>query len=146
MSEIMPGAVVQGTQWQNLDFSDSTLNGLRLLDCVLNNCRLERCRLQDLRIWSTTFRECSFSGADLKKAALGPVLKGKRNIYFEVDFSDADLRETTKAAAFERCMFRDAKLERIDFQTSTFVDCVFEGELQGMCCFIAAASKEKHFL
>jgi len=47
-----------------------------------------------------------------------------------VDFSGADLRETVyKAAAFEKCIFRNSKLMKIDFQTSTFTDCVFEGEL-----------------
>ena len=48
-----------------------------------------------------------------------------------VDFSGADLRETVyQAAAFERCSFRNARLVKIDFQTSTFKDCVFEGELR----------------
>jgi hypothetical protein len=35
-----------------------------------------------------------------------------------------------KAAVFERCIFRNAKLVTIDFQTSTFTDCIFEGELR----------------
>lgn len=35
-----------------------------------------------------------------------------------------------KAAVFERCVFRNAKLVKVDFQTSTFTDCQFEGELR----------------
>lgn len=131
MAEIDPGAVIHGAKWRNLDFSGSKLNGLRLFGCELNNCRFDRCQLQDLRVWATTFTDCSFKGANLKKSALGGVQNGKRNIYSGVDFSGADLRETAyKAAAFERCVFRDAKLVKIDFQTSTFTDCVFEGELR----------------
>lgn len=131
MAEIDPGAVIQSIKWRNLDFGGSKLKGLRLFGCELKNCRFERCQLQDLRVWSTTFSECSFKGANLRKSALGGVQNGKRNIYFEVDFSEADLRETVyKAAAFERCAFRNAKMEKIDFQTSTFADCIFEGELR----------------
>lgn len=130
MAEIDPGAVIHGAKWRNLDFTGSKLSGLRLFGCELTNCRFERCQLQDLRVWATTITECSFKGANLKKSALGGVQDGKRNIYTGVDFSDADLRETVyKAAAFERCVFRGAKLAKIDFQTSTFTDCVFEGEL-----------------
>lgn len=131
MAEIESGPIIQGAKWRNLDFSGSKLNGLRFFDCALNNCRYEKCQLQDLRVWSTTFTECSFKGANLRKSTLGGVQNGKRNIYLTVDFSDADLRETVyKAAAFERCIFRGAKLVKIDFQTSTFTDCVFEGELR----------------
>jgi len=133
MAEIEPGASIQGAKWQNLDFTGSKLNGLRLFDCELRNCRFDRCHLRDLRVWATTFGECSFTGANLRKSVLGGVRNGKRNSYSGVDFSGADLRETVyKAAAFERCIFRDAKLERIDFQTSTFEDCVFEGELRDL--------------
>jgi uncharacterized protein YjbI with pentapeptide repeats len=131
MAEIDPGAVIHGAKWRNFDFSGSKLNGLRLFGCELSSCRFDRCQLQDFRVWSTTFTECSFKGANLKKSALGGVQNGKRNIYFGVDFSDADLSGTVyKAAAFERCVFRSAKLVKIDFQTSTFADCVFEGELR----------------
>lgn len=131
MSEIDPGAVIHGAKWRNLDFSGSKLSGLRLFGCELSNCRFDRCQLQDFRVWSTIFRECSFKRANLRTSVLGGVQKGKRNIYSDGDFSDADLRRTVyKAAAFERCSFRNAKLEKIDFQTSTFVDCVFEGELR----------------
>jgi hypothetical protein len=48
-----------------------------------------------------------------------------------VDFTKADLRQSIyKAAAFERCVFRNAKLVKIDFQTSAFSDCTFEGEMR----------------
>lgn len=131
IAEIDPGAIIHGAKWQNLDFSGSKLNGLRMFGCELSNCRFDRCRLQDLRVWSTTFNECSFAGANLRKAMLGGVQNGKRNRFSGVNFSNADLRETVyKAAAIERCVFRGAKLVKIDFQTSTFVDCVFEGELR----------------
>lgn len=124
-------AVVHKPKWKNLDFSGGELSGLRIMGGELQNCRFDKCGLQDLRVWATQITETSFRGADLRKAALGGVQDGRRNNFRDVDFTDADLRQTAyTAAAFERCVFRNAKLVKIDFQTSTFVDCRFEGELR----------------
>ena len=131
MAEIDSGPIIHCAKWEDLDFSNSKLNGLRFSGCELRNCYFERCQLQDLRVWSTTMSGCCFKGANLKKSVLGGVVDSERNRYSGVDFSYADLRETVyKAAAFEQCDFRHAKLVKIDFQTSTFTDCVFEGVLR----------------
>lgn len=131
VTEMGAAVTIKGAKWRNLDFSGSKLACLRLFEAEIANCRFDRCQLEDLRIWTTTFRECSFIAANLRSAVLGGVLDGKRTSYTNVDFSEADLRETVyQAAAFEGCIFRNCKLQRVDFQTSTFVDCVFEGELR----------------
>jgi uncharacterized protein YjbI with pentapeptide repeats len=50
-----------------------------------------------------------------------------------VDFTGADMRGTMYGAAeFLRCKFNRAKLKKVDFQSSTFTDCSFEGELRGV--------------
>src|SRR5262245_15958689 len=113
VADIAPSATIRGVKWQNIDFKGSKLNGLRLFDCQINNCSFEGCQLQDLRIWSTKISETSFRRADLRKAVLGGVEKGKRNVFSSVDFTDTDLRQTVyRAAAFERCVFRNARLEK----------------------------------
>src|SRR5262249_25160709 len=126
-----PGVSLQSAKWRNLDFTGSKLNGLRLFGCELVNCRFDRCQLRDLRVWATNFKTCGFVDANLRKSVLGGVQNNERNNYTEVDFSGADLRETVyKAAGFDRCTFRNTKLEKLDFQTSVFTSCVFEGELR----------------
>jgi uncharacterized protein YjbI with pentapeptide repeats len=50
-----------------------------------------------------------------------------------VDFTGADMRGTMYGAAeFLRCKFNHAKFNKVDFQSSTFTDCSFEGELRGV--------------
>jgi hypothetical protein len=121
--------------WRSLDFSGGRLNSLRFYQSEVSNCRFDKCQLKDLRLWATTIRDTSFQGADLRESALGAAtvkgpLRGKRNTYVGVDFTEADLTGTAYvAAAFERCTFRNTKLVKIDFGTSTFVDCQFEGEM-----------------
>jgi uncharacterized protein YjbI with pentapeptide repeats len=131
VTEVGSLVTFKGAKWRNLDFSGSKFSCVRLLESEVTNCLFDRCQFDDLRVWATTFRDCSFAASNLKDAMLGGVVNGKWNIYSGVDFSRADLRRTNyKAAAFEACNFRHSKLERIDFQTCRFRDCVFEGELR----------------
>jgi len=68
-----------------------------------------------------------------------------RNTFVRVDFSEANLSGSTyEAAAFERCTFRNAKLVKIDFQTSTFTDCRFEGELDDVLFYRYGFKGEKY--
>ena len=121
---------VKGAKWNNLDFTGSKLGHLRVFSSQISNCKFDKCQISSLRIWSTSFAICSFTGANLSGAVLGGVDKGKYNTYLDVDFSSANLSKTIyEAASFKQCLFRHAKLEKIDFQSSSFVDCEFEGEL-----------------
>jgi hypothetical protein len=44
-------------------------------------------------------------------------------------------------SSFERCLFRDTNLKKVDFQTSNFSDCRFEGELREVSGGRAARSR-----
>jgi uncharacterized protein YjbI with pentapeptide repeats len=91
------------------------------------------CELHDLRVWRTEFSNVTFRSADLREAVLGGTSKedSTRNSFHDVDFTRADMRGSVYGAAeFVRCKFNHAKLNKVDFQSSTFVDCSFEGELR----------------
>jgi uncharacterized protein YjbI with pentapeptide repeats len=124
---------VENATWHSIDFSSSQLPGLRFLDCQIRDCVFDRCRMDDLRVWRTDFANVSFRSADLRGAVLGGTSENdnRRNSFHDVDFTAADMRGTIYGAAeFLRCTFNRAKLSRIDFQSSTFTDCSFEGELR----------------
>jgi uncharacterized protein YjbI with pentapeptide repeats len=89
--------------------------------------------MDDLRVWRTDLANVSFRSADLRGAVLGGTGENdsRRNIFHDVDFTEADMRGTIYGAAeFVRCAFNHARLKRVDFQSSTFTDCSFEGELR----------------
>jgi fluoroquinolone resistance protein len=145
VTEIDPSAVFRGAKWENLDFSGSKLNGMRMFGCEIHNCRFNKCNLEGLRWWSMTITDTSFHGANLRRAALGGVQDGRRNVYRGVDFSEADMRETAyTAAAFGRCTFRHTKLVKIDFQMSSFKDCIFEGELNDVLFYCRGFKGESY--
>jgi uncharacterized protein YjbI with pentapeptide repeats len=124
---------IEGAAWHSIDFSSSQLPGLRFLDCQIRNCVFDRCRMEDLRVWRTEFAEVSFRSADLRGTVLGGTSDNdsRRNSFHDVDFTAADMRGTIYGAAeFVRCKFNHARLNKVDFQSSTFTDCSFEGELR----------------
>jgi uncharacterized protein YjbI with pentapeptide repeats len=123
--------VIKGATWKGLDFSGSRLNGLRFFDCIISDCVFDNCTCQDWRLWSTMVSNVNFQSADLRKSVLGGVQAGKRNIFANVDFTNADLRQTSYVAAeFVDCIFNDTRLDKVDFQTSAFTNCIFKGKLR----------------
>ena len=131
-----PNATFYNTTLENLDFTGSNLPAIHFSECEIRNCCFDQCNLQGLRLRASVVRESSFRGADLRGTPLGVAAvtgpwAGKRNCFFNVDFSGADLRDTVYvAAAFRNCDFSHAKLQKIGFGTSTFEDCRFRGELR----------------
>ena len=124
---------IENATWQSIDFFSSQLPGLRFLDCQIRDCVFDRCRMDDLRVWRTDFANVSFRSADLRGAVLGGTSDddGRRNSFHDVDFTSADMRGTIYGAAeFVRCKFNHARLNKVNFQSITFTDCSFEGELR----------------
>jgi len=123
---------IRGAKWQSIDFSSSQLAGLRLFDCHIEDCIFDNCRIPDMRIWGTKFSNVSFRGASLRDSSLGGVEhNGERPAFRNVDFTNADLRDIAcHAAVFVGCWFINTKLDKVDFQSSNFTDCLFQGELR----------------
>jgi uncharacterized protein YjbI with pentapeptide repeats len=122
---------IEDAIWRSIDFSSSQLPGLRFLSCQIDDCVFDHCRMRDLRVWGTKFSNVSFRSADLRGGSLGGVDRDERTSFRNVDFTAADLRDIgCNAAEFVGCNFTHAKLDKVDFQSSTFTDCTFEGELR----------------
>jgi uncharacterized protein YjbI with pentapeptide repeats len=136
IAQIEPNGIFRHAKLQDLDLSGGELTSVHFVESEIRNCRFDRCDLRGLRLCATTISESSFRGANLRDTALGAATvqgpyRGRRNTFLEADFTEADLRGTIYvAAAFEHCAFRNAKLLKVDFGTSTFTDCKFEGELK----------------
>lgn len=131
-----PINIFRSAKLQDLDLTGSTLPLLHFTKCEISNCCFDRCDMRGLRLCGTTVRNSSFRAAKLRGNALGAAtvtgpFAGMRNRFLEVDFSAADLRDTTYVAAdFRGCDFSDAELANIIFGTSTFSGCRFAGELR----------------
>jgi uncharacterized protein YjbI with pentapeptide repeats len=123
--------VIRGAHWRGIDFSRASLGSLRFFDSVIEDCCFEEARCRDWRMWGTTIANTTFRSADLQKAALGAVEDNKRNAFRQVDFTEANLRGTVYVSCdMIDCTFVDTKLSKVDFQGTTFTNCVFAGELE----------------
>jgi uncharacterized protein YjbI with pentapeptide repeats len=127
---------IKKATWQSLDFSGSRLPGLRFHDCKLIDCVFDNCKCRDWRFWGTTFSDTSFRSADLRQSAMGGVQGKKVNVFRGVDFTEADLRQTAfLSAEFSACIFKNTRLDKVNFQGSRFTDCSFEGEMKEVCFY-----------
>lgn len=136
---------IRGVHWKGLDLAKSQLESLRFHDCVIENCSFDNARCRDWRLWGSSVVETSFRGSDLREAALGGVAGERRNAFRRVDFSRADLRRTAYVSAdFTDCLFAAAKLVKVDFGGSVFVDCTFVGKLEEVE-FYRHAFRGEHF-
>ena len=126
--------VLNHIKWESLDFSSSRLNGLRFQNCKISNCVFDECGCRDWRLWRTTVLNSTFISADMRKSALGGVQEHWVNTFQKVDFTRTDLRQTAYVSArFNNCLFKNTRLNKVNFQGSAFTDCSFEGELREVC-------------
>jgi uncharacterized protein YjbI with pentapeptide repeats len=122
---------IHEVSWRSLDLSGASLEHLRLEDMQLVDCRFDGASCVDLRMWRSTIEDSSFNGADLRNAALGPWSKNRGNVYSHVDFSRADFRGTSSLAAeYYDCDFSFARLDKLDFRSSSLIRCRFAGVLR----------------
>lgn len=123
----------QGCHLADLDLSGAFLDSLRWTRCTISNCRFDGARCQDWRMWATTVDGSSFDGADLRRSALDPWLEGRGNLFRGVSFRRADLRQVTSTTAtYVDGDFSEAKLVKLDFQSSGFTRCRFAGVLRNV--------------
>lgn len=123
--------VLRDTSLADLDLRGAQLESLRLFNVTLSNCVLDEARCQDWRIWGTRVTDSSFAGTDLRRAALGPWHEGRGNTFERVTFARADFRGAScTTATFVDCDFSQARLVKIDFQSSSFIRTRFAGELR----------------
>jgi uncharacterized protein YjbI with pentapeptide repeats len=121
----------RGVKLTGLDLSWGRLESFRIVESTIANCRFNEARCGDWRLWAVDVTDSSFSGADMRKAVLGPWYEGRGNVFRKVNFNDSDLREIVcPTATFVECDFSNARLAKVDFQSSSFVRCRFAGPLR----------------
>jgi uncharacterized protein YjbI with pentapeptide repeats len=129
IEELGDRLLFKGVRLAGLDLSGSLLDSIRFWDCGIEDCLFERARCQHWGLLRTEVVNCSFAGADLRQAAVGAWSDGG-NVYRGVSFVRADLRVgSCPAATFIDCDFSQARLEKVDFQSTSFVRCRFAGDL-----------------
>lgn len=114
-----------------MDFTGAKLSHLRFFNCRITDCCFNEAQCEDWRLWATDVSNTTFTGADLYSAVLGPWYEGRGNTHKSVNFHNADMSMlNSSAATYIDCDFSYAKLQKIDFQSSSFIRCRFAGELR----------------
>jgi hypothetical protein len=133
-------------EWLELNQCGGTVapdDGLRLRNSVLRDVKLRGLRVAVLQVIGSTLERCDFS--DVVVTGGGLMSPMKRVVtYRDCDFSGADLRRVLPGAArFEHCRFADTRLDGWVCLHTEFIECVFSGRLIDVT-FWGSISNERH--
>jgi uncharacterized protein YjbI with pentapeptide repeats len=94
------------------------------------------CRFEPFHALNAAFVECDFSRARLKNASMGIEFReragwSRQVLYRDCRFDQADMRALPHIgnARFERCSFRETRMEGWRADRAEFIDCVFAGRM-----------------
>jgi uncharacterized protein YjbI with pentapeptide repeats len=133
VEELGEGVRFKGALWENLDLSNSKLQGCRFHESTLRHCVFDGTDCRDWRLWGTSVEDCSFAGAKMRDSAVGTWHEGRRNIWSRVSFARADFRVgVCWSAIFEDCDFSSARLDGVKFEQCALSGCVFSGDLRSV--------------
>jgi uncharacterized protein YjbI with pentapeptide repeats len=131
VEELSDTVTLRKARLVGLDLSCADLRSFRFHDSILEGCRIDKANCRDWRLWGTTVRDCSFVGADLRDAAVGTWVDGRRNEWQRVRFDGADFRvAASQGAVFLDCDFSSANLAKVKFEQCDLERCVFAGRLR----------------
>lgn len=135
---------LRNVQFEGMDFSDSHLEFMRFFRSRIIDCRFDRANCRNWGVRATDITRTSFAGANLRDGALGPWHEGRGNQYQFVSFCHADMRGIlSSTATFASCDFSHARLDKVDFQSSSFIRCRFAGEVRGVLFYDLAYKSPK---
>jgi uncharacterized protein YjbI with pentapeptide repeats len=123
------GIELERVQFRDLDFSCSSFGRGIFRQCAFEGVLF---REMDSRGWNE--RDCRFTDVDFYKANLRDAGIGIRgSTYLRVNFRGANFSGAHfYRGQFTDCDFSDARLKKIDFLASNFVNCKFRGRLDSV--------------
>lgn len=121
--------ILKNVKIVNVDFEYSDFSNLWIENCVFENVNFGNANLSDIKDHNNFFRNCSFDHVDMKFAGIGY----KKSTYESCLFANVNFKKTVFCSTvFKKCKFLELKMKNIDFNASSFEDCMFEGVLESV--------------
>lgn len=134
----------RNVSFEDMDFSESTLKYLRFFNSRIINCRFDNADCKNWAVRASDVERTTFIKSSLRNAGLGIWSEGRGDIYKFVDFSHADMRGLISTSATHiDCDFSHARLDKVDFQSSSFIRCRFAGEVREVIFYDLAFKSKK---
>jgi fluoroquinolone resistance protein len=123
--QVPDGMRILSRHVKDADFSWGFIRLAWIQNCVFENVRFDNATI-DTADHGNRFTGCSFVGTSFQDG-IGYRGSSYNNCRFEkVDFR----RSVFTRADMNDCIFSDCKLKGVDFNASSFVNCMFEGKLE----------------
>lgn len=127
---------LQNTRLESIDFTHARLPGLTFRRVTFVDCLFDRGYLDNANFGACRFERCSFARAELSVVRFGeigdPLGRPLPSQFIDCRFANATLGFTFSwGSEFTRSDFSRARFRDTHWYGSSFVDCIFAGEIKG---------------
>lgn len=117
---------IKNCRFENIDFSFSSFKSSWIENSSFKNCYFKDADFTKISDQGNKFEECIFFNCKFNNSGLGY----KGSAFVECIFENTNFQKAVFIRAeFERCSFINSKIKGIDFNASSFEECIFEGIL-----------------
>jgi uncharacterized protein YjbI with pentapeptide repeats len=121
------GKPVKNSEFENVDFSYSNFKSTWIEKSIFKKCTFEAVDFSEIADHGNQFKDCTFLSCRFNKAAIG--YSGSK--FSNLVFDNCNFTMTVFIRAeFSNSKFNQCRLKGIDFNASSFEDCVFKGVLE----------------
>lgn len=126
------------TKWKSykrLHFKNCNLSGVTMLGGKIEGCVFEACNLDRISFFGTAISNTRFEDCSLKSAHMGghiPVLRQECS-FEQIEFDCSNLEASTHSdEKYTNCIFRNCRVDGVEFRGAVFKDCKFTGKLRNV--------------
>ncbi len=122
----LDGKILKRYHVEKGDFTGSSFHDCWIEDCVFEGAYFEKTNFTEMTDHGNVFNDCDFIGCKFNNAVLG--YKGTK--FINCRFTNCNFTRTLFIRGeFVGAVFINCKMKGIDFNASSFEECIFEGEL-----------------
>ncbi len=119
---------INGLEAADADFSSSSFFSSFVFNSIFENITFDRTNFSEMADHGNQFDFCSFTNCKFQKSGIGYLGTKYVGCTFEAcNFSGSVFIR----GEFDDCLFVKCNFKNVDLNASSFVNCVFEGELNG---------------
>lgn len=128
----------QSPSFRSCDFTGALLGWITSEHGTFENCIFDRVFLQQFSDKGNKFTSCSFTNADWRAGSIGTDWNNSKSGEYESVYSNCLFREVNFAktifqdAVFIKCKFAFRRLKSVNFRSSGFWGCTFDGVFEDL--------------
>lgn len=119
---------IKSNTFINVDFSFADLSNTNWRNCKFIDCKFQHSTFYNVTCKNCTFEDLEFTSCKFKHCELAQNISTDSGKFINVNFIKSSFKYVNFCfPIFDKCLFKDCRIEKVDFDGSRFSDTSFEG-------------------